>query len=454
MGIRKNNRKSKKSNKRFRKIRSKKQRGGTTPNEELINATRRGNIHDVRQALDKDADVNAKDNRGWTALIQASNEENPRIVEMLLEKGADVNAQNNYGNTALIIATNNGRTENVEILLKEPSIDVNVENYYDETALTIAINISKEQHSKEYPSRSSKEILVMLQKQKQPEIDEMSPNISLIESAQMGDELGVINALDNGANINWQTDILKNTALIQASRNGFVNIVVILLNKGADVNIKNERGGYTALMFASTRGRTEIVAKLLEKGADVNVVSDNGWTALLWASYKGYIKIIKLLLEYGADVKTKTQEGWTAFMYVSRFGSRDPKNENMIKLLKQYIKIPIMSEEDFKNCDKYIKLGDNEETIECGISLEDIDRSQAVNPVSNPPNINKVCFKRSELQRWLSMNPNNPTNPCIGPNAKIDEEWINEWYPLGLNENYGDMTGGKKRTKKTRKTRK
>ena len=46
--------------------------------------------------LEKEADVNAKDNEGRTALMAASNYGHTEIVSMLLEMGADVNAKDNY----------------------------------------------------------------------------------------------------------------------------------------------------------------------------------------------------------------------------------------------------------------------------------------------------------------------------------------------------------------------
>jgi hypothetical protein len=111
-----------------------------------------------------------------------------------------------------------------------------------------------------------------------------------------------------------------------------------------------------------------------------------------------------------------------------------------------------MSEAEFQDCEKTKDDDTGREWVECGISLDEINQLQAVNPLSDPPNNNNVCFKRSKLQRWLAMNPDKPTNPAIGRNAKIDKNWVKKWYPLGLNANYDDMTGGKRKTK--RKTRK
>ena len=57
--------------------------------------------------LGKGANVNAKDNDGYAALLRASNEEHTELVAMLVEKGADVNAKINDGWSALIRASHN-----------------------------------------------------------------------------------------------------------------------------------------------------------------------------------------------------------------------------------------------------------------------------------------------------------------------------------------------------------
>ena len=117
--------------------------------------------------------MNAKDNKGSTALIAASGTGDTEIVSMLVEMGADVNAKDNYGVTAygskclwthgdrvnasgdgadvnamnnggygFIEAKMNGYTEIVSMLL-EMGADVNAKNNEGRTALMAAIYYCK-----------------------------------------------------------------------------------------------------------------------------------------------------------------------------------------------------------------------------------------------------------------------------------------------------------------------
>ena len=210
----------KKSNKRFRKTRSKRQRGGTiNNNNKLIQSSKFGNKETVEKLLKEGADVNAKNSEGYTALILASSNGHKEIVEMLLEKGADVNAKDKYVYTALELASRNGHTEIVSMLL-EKGADVNAKTNEGITAL--------------------------------------------IRASEKGHTETVARLLEKGADVNAK-DSDGWTALMWASRNGHTETVTILLEEGADVNAKdNYFLGSTALDIAIKKEHPEIV-KLLKQ---------------------------------------------------------------------------------------------------------------------------------------------------------------------------------------------
>jgi len=84
---------------------------------ELIVAARAGNVKRVSGLLDSGADVEARDNRGNTALIESAFFKYPDLVKLLLDRGADINARNNSGDTALSEAVRAGHQDVVDLLL-------------------------------------------------------------------------------------------------------------------------------------------------------------------------------------------------------------------------------------------------------------------------------------------------------------------------------------------------
>jgi ankyrin repeat protein len=79
-----------------------------------------GTPQTIQIALDKGADVNARDKEGSTPLMMATmHNENTAVITTLLKAGADLNTRNKYGTTALMVAA--GRNQNpgvITILLK------------------------------------------------------------------------------------------------------------------------------------------------------------------------------------------------------------------------------------------------------------------------------------------------------------------------------------------------
>lgn len=90
----------------------------------LMKAARKGNISMIENLIYSEADVNALDNDGWTALMYAARfQNNPKALELLINAGADISAENNYGVTALLLAS--GFAPNpkvVSVLLDKRSI--------------------------------------------------------------------------------------------------------------------------------------------------------------------------------------------------------------------------------------------------------------------------------------------------------------------------------------------
>ena len=88
----------------------------------LMNAAYFGPAASVELLLDREAEVDAKDNRGHTALMHAAGSDlsEPAIIKLLLQKGADPTLKNQRGDTALALARRRGDKAKIAALGAEP----------------------------------------------------------------------------------------------------------------------------------------------------------------------------------------------------------------------------------------------------------------------------------------------------------------------------------------------
>ncbi len=92
------------------------------------------NFEKVKELINKGADIEAKDNNGYTSLIWASSNGHSDVVKVLLEKGADIEAKNVDGDTSLIWASYRGCSEAVKLLL-EKGADIEAKDEDGQTSL-------------------------------------------------------------------------------------------------------------------------------------------------------------------------------------------------------------------------------------------------------------------------------------------------------------------------------
>ncbi len=79
-----------------------------------------GETEILMRLLEKGADINTRDDKGYSPLMLAAHSDflNTETVRILLDKGADVNVRGNDGETALSLAQKRGNTTVVQLLLK------------------------------------------------------------------------------------------------------------------------------------------------------------------------------------------------------------------------------------------------------------------------------------------------------------------------------------------------
>src|SRR5712675_1367495 len=102
-----------------------------------------GQIDVVRFLLNHNADVNSRDDHGWTALhcvghSRQGSRQLEKVTRLLLERGADLNARNHTGNTPLLKAVDSGNVTVARVLL-EHRANVDAEDKEGRTPFQLAL---------------------------------------------------------------------------------------------------------------------------------------------------------------------------------------------------------------------------------------------------------------------------------------------------------------------------
>ena len=84
--------------------------------DELIQATKDGNISGVNEMLSRGVYVDSRDANGLTALMWTAVNGNTDTARLLIARGADLNARGKHGSTALMFAAMKGHTDTVSLL--------------------------------------------------------------------------------------------------------------------------------------------------------------------------------------------------------------------------------------------------------------------------------------------------------------------------------------------------
>jgi len=159
----------------------------------LMLAAKNGDLQTVENLIFSNAELDVKDNDGWTALMFAARfSENEKIIKTLIKNGATVTLKNNYGITALKLAA--GFTNNTAVLSELLS---NYKESENEVRASFIYAIT---------SNASTQILELFYKKGLPLNASYDGKTPLMYACESNKDTKIIKwLLDNGAKTNYRT---------------------------------------------------------------------------------------------------------------------------------------------------------------------------------------------------------------------------------------------------------
>lgn len=259
----------------------------------------------VQMLLKAEANADAKDNSGFTALHLAAERGSEEMLKVLLEGGAKVGGpwewDGNEEFTPLMLAARSGCVEAVRLLVAAgANVDAGL-NTSGETALHQAVRAA---------SPDCVQLLIDSEATVNPTLMYSETPLHIAVSEGLSDVVGIL--LQAGADVRASRGNSKMTPLHIAAQEGYCSVANQLLKAGANPNQENLRG-QTPLHLAAKAQSSDTVQLLLSFGADPNACDRDRKTPLHSGIFKGSrsYECLRLLLVAGADTNAADQSGHT-----------------------------------------------------------------------------------------------------------------------------------------------
>ena len=297
----------------------------------LHEAVINGQTKAIEVLLLRGVDINARDDRGGTALMRAADMNNVDAFGMLLSHGADVCAVDSKGRTVLHSAAVNGANDIIATLMDEyPKFSVHCKDDdglcpFDDAALhghTECMRLLSNWGRSPFHQRQLRRTCRKCRCRSvvhhsfddddydDDDDDDLHENTTLLHDAAASGKTKVLDkGLDLGFNIDGK-DSVGGTALMRAADRNNVPAFKFLLANGADLYAVDS-WGRTALHSAAVNGASDIIAILIEECPrfDVNWRDYEGLTPLHDSGRHGYTTCINMLLDLGADPYIRDNSG-------------------------------------------------------------------------------------------------------------------------------------------------
>jgi ankyrin repeat protein len=243
------------------------------------------------------ADVDAKSvephGQGMTLLQTAVVYEwGAKSTQLLIEAGADVNARDQRGHSALTLACSNPCGANLEVVeqLMAAGSAIDGKGPGGMTALMYAAVYDLSSEAVQVLLKASADVTAR---------DNRGWTALMHATRRRTDPIGVVQLLvQAGAQVNAR-NASGGTALSHAAYQGHVKTVQYLIGAGAEVNTR-DNASWTPLICSSINGHAQIAQLLIDAGANLNEADRLGRTALRLARDNGRTAVEQVLISRGA----------------------------------------------------------------------------------------------------------------------------------------------------------
>ena len=276
----------------------------------LHEAANVGNKDIINLLINKNADVNIKNNRLITPLMIASSNNYVDVMATFLSYNADIDALDNKNYNALMYAVQNGNYYATEFLF-ENGINIDVKSIDSKSSLDIAVE------------NNYNSIVDLLMRKSSP----------LIESIIANDDEKSLTLIKIGSNLDV-IDSKGTTALLRATEQRNIKIINALIKSGRCDIDKVDKSGATALVWAIELDFIDIAKFLLENNANTDI---NNGTPLMFRARS--VDMIKLLASHGLNVN----ERHSKFLYTPLMAAAKNYSIDRVDILIQLGANPYMT---------------------------------------------------------------------------------------------------------------
>lgn len=332
---------------------------------DLLDAAQRCNINRMETLIEQKPDINCRNRKGRTPLMEAAAAGCKEAVMLLLAKGAEVERKDINHKTALALAAENGHTDVISVLLKQGGTEPNAGNEPiihpliaavsngHETAADILLqynaNVNIRENSGQTPliiaaKKDYTSIVELLAARGDIDIEATDANgRTALMTSHLG---GVVTGIPERLVGKISTDkavLLRPTESIlvnAGARLGWNEAELLLAVKQADLPVNREewvkqlidlkvnlqardQDKNTALIIAAGNGYEDIVQILLDRGVDRAALNEQRRTALMEASKAGYSHIVEKIASETMNLNTRDKNKDTALIEAARSGSID-----------------------------------------------------------------------------------------------------------------------------------